>query len=93
MYIYRRSLSKYYQGKSESFGSLESLKSNEDLAKKGGLCSYNRRMKLTCKKSYGGGLNNGHKYSPKATITKKASSRVPFLSSLANRGSTYYFGG
>uniref|UniRef100_A0A5B7CDM1 Oxidative stress 3 n=1 Tax=Davidia involucrata TaxID=16924 RepID=A0A5B7CDM1_DAVIN len=77
----KRGLSKYYQGKSRSFASLASVNSIEDLAKK--VSPYRKKMK-SCK-SYGGGLD-GHKYSPKATISKKAS-RGSFLSSFGKRGS------
>ncbi|XP_073279114.1 protein OXIDATIVE STRESS 3-like [Primulina huaijiensis] len=62
----KRGLSKYYHGKSQTFGSLASVKNLEDLAKKES--SYMERMK-SCK-SYGGNLNH-HKFGPKATITKK----------------------
>ncbi|KAL6226586.1 PREDICTED: uncharacterized protein LOC101299700 [Fragaria vesca subsp. vesca] len=71
----RRGLSKYYQGKSQSFTSLAGVKSLEDLAKKVA-APYRRKMK-PCK-SYGGGLDNGQKSystSPKAIISKKAISR------------------
>lgn len=77
----RRGLSKYYQGKSQSFTSLASVKSVEDLAKKG----YGYRMRMKSCKSYGGGLDGHRPYSPKATISKKTSSRGPFLSSLAKK--------
>ncbi|KAI7989690.1 hypothetical protein LOK49_LG13G00715 [Camellia lanceoleosa] len=76
----KRGLSKYYQGKSQTFGSLASVKSLEDLAKKGRR-PYRRKVK-SCK-SYGGGLDN-HIYSPKAAISKKTS-RVSLLSSLGRR--------
>uniref|UniRef100_A0A5B7BY84 Oxidative stress 3 n=1 Tax=Davidia involucrata TaxID=16924 RepID=A0A5B7BY84_DAVIN len=78
----KRGLSKYYKGKSQSFASLASVKSLEDLAKKES--PFRKKLK-TCK-SYGGGLD-GHRHSPKATISKKASSsRASFLSSLSRRG-------
>ncbi|GMQ06298.1 hypothetical protein CsSME_00050938 [Camellia sinensis var. sinensis] len=76
----KRGLSKYFQGKSQTFGSLASVKSLEDLAKKGKR-PYRRKVK-SCK-SYGGGLDN-HIYSPKAAISKKTS-RVSLLSSLGRR--------
>ncbi|KAA8534891.1 hypothetical protein F0562_029893 [Nyssa sinensis] len=76
----KRGLSKYYQGKSQSFASLASVKSLEDLAKKES--PYRKKMK-PCK-SYGGG-SDGHKHSPKAIISKKAS-RGSFLSSSCKRG-------
>ncbi|XP_009774855.1 protein OXIDATIVE STRESS 3-like [Nicotiana sylvestris] len=72
----KRGLSKYYQGNSRSFGCLASVKSLEDLAKKGN--SYNQRMKSF--KSFGA---NGKRSSfrPKATIKKNSySSKRPILS-------------
>ncbi|BFG39822.1 hypothetical protein CerSpe_260960 [Prunus speciosa] len=82
----RRGLSKYYQGKAQSFTSLASVKSLEDLAKK--VAPYRRKIK-PCK-SYGGGLDGGHKSfttTPKAIISKKASSRGgSFLYSISKRG-------
>ncbi|XP_050388021.1 protein OXIDATIVE STRESS 3-like [Argentina anserina] len=75
----RRGLSKYYQGKSQSFTSLGGVKSLDDLAKK--VAAPYRRKRKPCK-SYGGGLDNGHKSyntSPKAIISKKAISRGSFL--------------
>lgn len=77
----KRGLSKYYQGKSQSYKSLTSVNSVEDLAKRG--THYRKKMK-SCK-SYAGGLD-GHKFcTPKATISKKTS-RGSFLSSLGNKG-------
>ncbi|PIN14344.1 hypothetical protein CDL12_13040 [Handroanthus impetiginosus] len=66
----KRGLSKFYNGKSQTFGFLENVKSVEDLAKKESC--YSRRMK-SCK-SYEASLNH-HKFGPKATITKKSSRR------------------
>ncbi|KAL3825204.1 hypothetical protein ACJIZ3_021233 [Penstemon smallii] len=68
----KRGLSKFYQGKSQTFGCLGNVNSLEDLAKKESCSSYSRRMK-SCK-SYGGDLNR-HKFGPKATITKKTTAR------------------
>ncbi|XP_041002048.1 uncharacterized protein LOC121247704 [Juglans microcarpa x Juglans regia] len=67
----KRGLSKYFEGKSQSFTSLSRVMSLEDLAKKE--TPYRRKMK-PCK-SYGGGLDNHKPYAtlPKATISKKAS--------------------
>lgn len=65
--VFRRGLSKFYQGKSQSFTSLAKVASLEDLAKKD--TPYQRRLKAC--KSYGGGLNNYR--SPKAGISKKVS--------------------
>ncbi|KAK7305627.1 hypothetical protein VNO77_43533 [Canavalia gladiata] len=53
----KRGLSKFYQGKSQSFTSLSSVRSLEDLAKAEN--PYNKRLK-TCK-SYGGGLAESEK--------------------------------
>ncbi|KVI12273.1 uncharacterized protein LOC112507226 [Cynara cardunculus var. scolymus] len=66
----KRGISKFYQGKSESFASLTSVKSIEDLAKKG---KYSCRSRRSMKSSYGGGQHQ--RLSPKATIgkNKKAS--------------------
>lgn len=86
----RRGLSKYYHGKSQTFGSNlgTTVKSVEDLGKKeissssSSSSSYNRRMK-----SYN--LNRRHKFGPKATIAKRSHKR-PFSPSLppANKGTT-----
>ncbi|GMH16514.1 hypothetical protein Nepgr_018355 [Nepenthes gracilis] len=75
----KRSLSKYYMGKSQSFTALANVKSIEDLVKKENPCR--KRMKLS--NSCGGGLD-GHKFrTPKATIKKKSSSRSSFLLTMA----------
>lgn len=70
----KRGLSKYYQGKSESFASLTSVENLEDLAKREN--PYRKRIKLS---------NNGQRFkfcSPKATISKKTCySRACFSSS------------
>ncbi|KAI3447051.1 hypothetical protein Pfo_003716 [Paulownia fortunei] len=76
----KRGLSKYYHGKSQTFASLASVSSVEDLAKKE--TSYSKRMK-SCK-SYGGNLNQ-HKFGPKATIAKR-SPKGSFSPSLATKG-------
>ncbi|CAL5400188.1 unnamed protein product [Camellia sinensis] len=84
----KRGLSKYYQGKSQTFGSLACVESLEDLAKKGRQSCSRRKMK-SCK-SYGGGVDNHSTYSPKATISKKtSSSRLSLLSSLGTRGTLF----
>ncbi|GAV84349.1 hypothetical protein CFOL_v3_27793 [Cephalotus follicularis] len=64
----KRGLSKYYDGQSQSFTSLASVNSIEDLAKKGNL--YRTKIK-SCRRL------DGHNklYIPKATIVKKASRR------------------
>lgn len=70
-YLYRRGLSKFYQGKSQSFTSLASVRSLEDLVKPEN--PYNKRLK-SCK-SYGGGLaetfSNGSKCSAMSGIVSK----------------------
>ncbi|XP_057519526.1 protein OXIDATIVE STRESS 3-like [Amaranthus tricolor] len=64
----KRGLSKYYQGKSQSFTSFAKVGSLEDLAKKES--PYQRRLKAC--RSYGGGLNNFKSCtSPKAGISKR----------------------
>nr|KYP61389.1 hypothetical protein KK1_015877 [Cajanus cajan] len=80
----KRGLSMFYQGKAQSFTSLARVESIEDLPKKG--TPYKKRMK-SCK-SFGGGLDSHHRilYSPKATISKKAS-RGSFAFVLSKRGS------
>ncbi|KAJ8444483.1 hypothetical protein Cgig2_024047 [Carnegiea gigantea] len=66
----KRGLSKYYQGKSQSFTSLANVESLEDLAKKENPCK--KKIKLC--KSYCGGLDGGRLFSAKkATISNKAS--------------------
>jgi hypothetical protein len=83
----RRGLSRYYEGKSQSFSSLASVKSLEDLLKK--TQSPHHRKKMKACKSYAGGLDNGHKSStlPKATISKKVLRGGSSLSSVGRRGS------
>ncbi|TXG61484.1 hypothetical protein EZV62_012847 [Acer yangbiense] len=95
----KRGLSKFYQGKSQSFTSLVNVNNIEDLAKKENIySSYKMRMK-SCK-SYAAGLDIGGRHhhhhhhhhnnksiSPKATIAKNSSRVSPFLSSLGKRTS------
>lgn len=77
----RRGLSKFYEGKSQSFTSLSRVTSLEDLAKKES--PYRRKMK-SCK-SYGAGLDSYKSYTlPKATILKKASRSSSFSASFTN---------
>ncbi|KAL2925314.1 Extracellular matrix-binding protein ebh [Bienertia sinuspersici] len=65
-----RGLSKFYQGKSQSFTSLAKVASLEDLAKKE--TPYQRKLKAC--RSYGGDLSNFRSYTlPKAGISKKVS--------------------
>ncbi|KAF2304004.1 hypothetical protein GH714_026165 [Hevea brasiliensis] len=82
-----RGLSKFYQGKSQSYTSLARVKSLEDLAKKvTTVTPY--RSKIKSFKSYAGVLDVQKCYSPKATISKRgSSSRGSLLSSLGKRGS------
>ncbi|KAL2243285.1 uncharacterized protein LOC105157697 [Sesamum indicum] len=82
----KRGLSKFYQGKSESFTSLARVGSIEDLAKK---VIPNRRHHLKASKSYGTGLNNSYKpYTlPKPIISKKTTRGSSFSSFLSKRGS------
>ncbi|KAK6944896.1 hypothetical protein RJ641_025998 [Dillenia turbinata] len=78
----KRGLSKFYEGKSQSYTSLASVTSIEDLAKKTSPCG--KRMKSS--KSYAGGLD-GHKasaHTPKSIISKKTS-RGSSLSKLGKR--------
>lgn len=83
----RRGLSKYYQGKSQSYTSLSSVRSIEDLAKKEN--PYRRKMKAC--KSYAGGLDIHKAYTlPRPIISKKRasySSSSATLSLLSRRGS------
>ncbi|XP_056163694.1 protein OXIDATIVE STRESS 3-like [Syzygium oleosum] len=75
----KRGLSRYYDGKSQSFTSLASCRSVEDLVKKER--PYVKRLKLC--KSYAGGLDSPNRsFGPKAIISKKgSSSRSAFPSS------------
>ncbi|XP_071716892.1 uncharacterized protein [Rutidosis leptorrhynchoides] len=70
----KRGLSMFYHGKSESFTSLASVKSIEDLPKKT-KNPYNKMMKMKANsKSYGGGLDSFKSHTlPKSTISKKGS--------------------
>lgn len=87
---FRRGLSKFYEGKSQSYTSLSRVMSLEDLAKKES--PYRKKMK-TCR-SYGGCLDTQKSsYTlPKPTIVKKVSSpRVSSLSSLSIRNNKSAF--
>ena len=67
---YRRGLSKFYHGKSESFTNLSRVMSIEDLPKK-------LQMRKMNSKSYGGGLDSFKSHTlPRSNIAKKHS---PFL--------------
>ncbi|THU49728.1 hypothetical protein C4D60_Mb06t12600 [Musa balbisiana] len=68
-----RGLSKHFNGKSQSFTSLDNVRCLEDLVKPERPC----KRRLSSCKSYGGGLDSHKALSPKASsriITKKASS-------------------
>uniref|UniRef100_A0A1J3J538 Oxidative stress 3 n=1 Tax=Noccaea caerulescens TaxID=107243 RepID=A0A1J3J538_NOCCA len=83
----KKGLSKFYEGKSQSFTSLANVKSLEDLMKRGFKnINYGARRKAC--RSTGGILEQSYKrvYNPKAIISKKAS-RTPSsnLSCLARR--------
>ncbi|KAF8034156.1 hypothetical protein BT93_C0433 [Corymbia citriodora subsp. variegata] len=84
----KRGLSKFYQGKSQSFTSLARVQSIEDLVKKEN--PYKKRLK-TCE-SFAGALDKHSQksYSPRPTISKKSSvSKGSFLSSpLSGRGAS-----
>ncbi|KAA8540343.1 hypothetical protein F0562_024738 [Nyssa sinensis] len=81
----KRGLSKFYQGKSQSFTSLSRVTSVEDLAKKE--TPYRRKMK-ECK-SHGGGLGTYKSFTlPKPVISKKAS-RGSFSSSFPSRRGSF----
>ncbi|CAN7038775.1 hypothetical protein IGI04_005490 [Brassica rapa subsp. trilocularis] len=83
----KRGLSKFYEGKSQSFTSLANVKSLEDLMKRGFKNTSNKARRKACK-STGGIIDQSYKrvYSPKATISKKAT-RTPssVLSCLARK--------
>ncbi|KAK6148798.1 hypothetical protein DH2020_016323 [Rehmannia glutinosa] len=73
----KRGLSKFYQGKSESFTSLSRVTSIEDLAKKA--TPYRRNLKAS--KSIGTGLHSYKPYTlPRAIITKKSTKGSSFSS-------------
>ncbi|KDP33782.1 hypothetical protein JCGZ_07353 [Jatropha curcas] len=83
----KRGLSKFYQGKSQSYTSLASVKDLEDLAKK--VKSTPSRSRMKSSKSYAAVLDGHKSYSPKATISKKISgSRGSFLSFLSKRANS-----
>ncbi|CAO2822921.1 unnamed protein product [Amaranthus hypochondriacus] len=69
----KRGLSKYYQGKSQSFTSLTSVESLEDLSKKEN--PYNKRIKLC--RSYCRGFDTKKLCSPKPSISKNNSRNNP----------------
>ncbi|KAF5810305.1 hypothetical protein HanXRQr2_Chr04g0167871 [Helianthus annuus] len=83
----KRGISKFYQGKSESFSSLTSVKSVADLAKKEKYCFKSR----SSMKRYG--QTQSQRLSPKATIAKNkkgsssTSTKGSMFSSLGNMSS------
>ncbi|OWM66087.1 uncharacterized protein DDB_G0271670-like [Punica granatum] len=82
----KRGLSKYYDGKAQSYTSLASVKSVEDLQKKEIIissCSGRKRLKLC--KSYGGGLDKSA-ISPKPMISKKGPQHRGLSSSSSSLG-------
>ncbi|KGN60571.1 uncharacterized protein LOC101219805 [Cucumis sativus] len=92
----KRGLSKFYNGKSQSFTSLASVKSLEDLAKRmNHNNNYNsQRKKIKCCKSYGGSLESqksSNYYSPKPLIAKKVSRPSSLLSSVCTKRSNRLF--
>ncbi|RRT38408.1 hypothetical protein B296_00051296 [Ensete ventricosum] len=85
----KRGLSKYYQGKSQSYTSLSAVSSIEDLPKKD--TAYRRKMKAC--RSYAGGTDASHKsaHSPgrcNKTISKKVVPRVTSCASLMSKSSS-----
>jgi len=87
-YYLRRGLSKFYEGKSQSFTSLANVKGLEDLMKRGFNKNRNYGAKRKSSRSTGGILDQSYKrvFSPKATISKKPN-RTPSsaLSCLSRR--------
>ncbi|ESW32272.1 hypothetical protein PHAVU_002G307900 [Phaseolus vulgaris] len=80
----KRGLSMFYEGKAQSFSSLASVESLEDLVKKER--PYRKKMK-SCN-SFGGGLDTPRiSFTPKATISKKASRGGTLVSVLTKRRS------
>lgn len=87
VYDLRRGLSKFYEGRSQSFTSLANVKSLEDLMKRG-FKNRNYGAKRKSSRSTGGILDQSYKrvYSPRTTISKKPN-KTPSsaLSCLARR--------
>ncbi|XP_010536834.1 PREDICTED: metabotropic glutamate receptor-like protein P [Tarenaya hassleriana] len=78
----KRGLSKFYEGKSQSFTSIANAKSIEDLCKKKWSRSGGGAVRMKPCKSSCGLLDQSHKraFSPKATISKKATRQPSSLS-------------
>ncbi|XP_038890684.1 uncharacterized protein LOC120080185 [Benincasa hispida] len=86
----KRGLSKFYNGKSQSFTSLASVKSLEDLAKRVNN-NISQRKKMKSCKSYGGGLDAQKPYySPKPLISKRVS-KGSLLSPISKRNNIRLF--
>ncbi|XP_057473241.1 protein OXIDATIVE STRESS 3-like [Actinidia eriantha] len=84
----KRGLSKFYQGKSQSFTSLSRVTSIEDLPKK----ETHFRRKMKASKSYGNGFDSYKSHTlPKPTISKKASRSTTSLSALSFPSRRGYF--
>nr|XP_008375848.1 uncharacterized protein DDB_G0271670-like isoform X2 [Malus domestica] len=84
----KRGLSKYFEGKCQSFTSLSKAKSIEDLAKKES--PYKKRKAIKASKSYGGGLSSYRSYTlPKATISKSKKPSTTTSFSSRSRGSSF----
>lgn len=94
LYIYRRGLSRHYNGKSQSFTSLSNVRALEDLAK-----PENRyKKKLKSCKSYGGLFlercseeNPRRNKSSSRFISKKIASRGSCSSLLSGKRTNYGF--
>jgi len=83
----RRGLSKYYQGKSQSFISISDATCLQDLGKE---VTYNKRMK-TCKSCTGGlGMNQRSNHSPRTSskMIAKRPSKGSFACLLSRASST-----
>ncbi|CAH9122775.1 unnamed protein product [Cuscuta epithymum] len=81
----KRGLSKFYNGKSESFTSLSKVTSEQDLAKKETPYKRRKRMKAAAKSSGAGWDAYKSFTSPKPTITKKASTKKISSSSYSSQ--------
>ncbi|XWS16278.1 hypothetical protein CRYUN_Cryun34aG0071500 [Craigia yunnanensis] len=85
----KRGLSKFFQGKSQSFTSLSSVIRIDELAKKE--TPYRKKMKAY--KSYEGGLDTHKLYTlPRATISKKVSRNSMSSLSFPGRRSSFLSG-
>ncbi|XP_048425785.1 uncharacterized protein LOC103938069 isoform X2 [Pyrus x bretschneideri] len=83
-----KGLSKYFEGKCQSFTCLSKVKSIQDLAKKES--PYNQRKALKGSESYGGGLGSYRSYThPKAAISKSKKASTTSSFSSRSRGSSF----